>query len=233
MSDKTVMYKMSFMRTFLFLLLMAMSTSIFGQALTGKITDEEGNTMPFVSVMEEEDSRSTSSNFDGFYHLKLSSGSHTITFSYLGYEVLEKSVKISNELKELNVVLVKSTVELKEAEVVADSRDRAREIMRSVREARRSYLNSIDDFSVRAYQNIVLESKLQRPSKSDSAAYELRKSQGDKAYSPFEKSILEITEQLSDVYYKRPGKYKEVISGVKTYDEFEINARGGKISDHR
>ncbi|GAA3651515.1 TonB-dependent receptor [Flavivirga jejuensis] len=61
------------------------------QTITGKITDENKMPLPGVSVIVKGTNNGTTSNFDGEYTIQLKNDSSTLVFSYVGYEVVEKT----------------------------------------------------------------------------------------------------------------------------------------------
>ena len=218
-----VNYSMKFYLSILLLLLSGICFSQEGY-LRGTVSDDNGMEMSFVSVFEEETGLSTFTDSSGFYELKLSKGNHTVVFSYLGYTLQAKSINIKNGVVFLDLALAKSTVELKNAEVVGDTRDRAREIMKKVRNVRSSISDFTEDFSVSSYQLINLESILARPSKGDTVIYNNRLELGKTNGFPFADQILELTETIGTTYYKSGKGYKEEILATKTH-------KGGEIRD--
>ena len=216
----------SLTKIFLTVFLLLLSGICFSQEgyLRGTVSDDNGMEMSFVSVFEEETGLSTFTDSSGFYELKLSKGNHTVVFSYLGYTLQAKSINIKNSVVFLDLALAKSTVELKNAEVVGDTRDRAREIMKKVRNARSSISDFTEDFSVSSYQLINLESILARPSKGDTVIYNNRLELGKTNGFPFADQILELTETIGTTYYKSGKGYKEEILATKTH-------KGGEIRD--
>ena len=216
----------SLTKIFLTVFLLLLSGICFSQEgyLRGTVSDDNGMEMSFVSVFEEETGLSTFTDSSGFYELKLSKGNHTVVFSYLGYTLQAKSINIKNSVVFLDLALAKSTVELKNAEVVGDTRDRAREIMKKVRNARSSISDFTEDFSVASYQLINLESILARPSKGDTVIYNKRLDLGKTNDFPFADQILELTETIGTTYYKSGKGYKEEILATKTH-------KGGEIRD--
>jgi hypothetical protein len=216
----------SLTKIFLTVFLLLLSGICFSQEgyLRGTVSDDNGMEMSFVSVFEEETGLGTFTDSSGFYELKLSEGNHTVVFSYLGYTLQAKSVNIKNGVVFLDLALAKSTVELKNAEVVGDTRDRAREIMKKVRNARSSISDFTEDFSVASYQLINLESILARPSKGDTVIYNKRLDLGKTNDFPFADQILELTETIGTTYYKSGKGYKEEILATKTH-------KGGEIRD--
>ena len=216
----------SLTKIFLTVFLLLLSGICFSQEgyLRGTVSDDNGKEMSFVSVFEEETGLGTFTDSSGFYELKLSEGKHTVVFSYLGYTLQAKSLNIKNSVVFLDLALAKSTVELKNAEVVGDTRDRAREIMKKVRNARSSISDFTEDFSVSSYQLINLESILARPSKGDTVIFNNRLELGKTNGFPFADQILELTETIGTTYYKSGKGYKEEILATKTH-------KGGEIRD--
>ena len=64
--------------------LSAMAQSRF--AVSGVVTDEHGESLPGVSVVEKDTHNGTVTDIDGRYALDLASGNGTIVFSYVGYQ---------------------------------------------------------------------------------------------------------------------------------------------------
>lgn len=80
----------------------------------GEVRDNEGETLPGVSVVVKGTTHGTVTDIDGNYVLAVTSGS-TLIFSYVGYQTLEVRVTSSPVI---NVVLNTSTVGLDEVVVV-------------------------------------------------------------------------------------------------------------------
>tara|TARA_R110002051_G_scaffold302302_1_gene370650 strand:- start:12386 stop:15493 length:3108 start_codon:yes stop_codon:yes gene_type:complete len=107
-------------RFYLFLLLLAslsISHSVWSQdiKITGKVSDNEGNLLPGVSIIEKGTTKGTTTDFDGVYNL-LASSQGTLVFNYLGYEVKEVVINGKNNI---DVVLNPSTTDLDEITIVA------------------------------------------------------------------------------------------------------------------
>ncbi|MDR2914312.1 MAG: carboxypeptidase-like regulatory domain-containing protein, partial [Tannerella sp.] len=83
--------------------------------ISGTVTDNEGLTLPGVSVVVKGTTTGISTDIDGQYSLKASKGS-VLTFSYIGYE--SQDIKINNQTQ-INVTLQESTLGLDEVVVVA------------------------------------------------------------------------------------------------------------------
>ncbi|TXD46758.1 SusC/RagA family TonB-linked outer membrane protein [Polaribacter sp. IC073] len=101
---------------FLFLFSAISTFSTYGQVKTisGVVTDEIGSPLPGVSVMETGTLNGVSTDFDGKYSLQVKVGT-TVTFNYLGYKPMVKTVGNENTL---NVSLSPDVQSLEEIVVI-------------------------------------------------------------------------------------------------------------------
>lgn len=83
------------MKTFLTLFIVLITTITFSQEKTirGKITNEIGESLFGVSVIEKGTKNGTTSNMVGEYVIKLKNTDTVLVFSYLGYKTLEKVIQ--------------------------------------------------------------------------------------------------------------------------------------------
>src|SRR4051812_24917474 len=101
----------------LFLLLISVNT--FAGKLTGKITDENNNPLPFAIVYVAGTSIGTTANVDGIYSLELRDSSYEVSFRIIGYKLESRKVTISSSPLEINVKLTPESVSLREVTIVA------------------------------------------------------------------------------------------------------------------
>ncbi|MEM1327940.1 MAG: SusC/RagA family TonB-linked outer membrane protein, partial [Bacteroidota bacterium] len=87
--------------------------SVYGQQVSGIITDSEGEPLIGVSVMVKETSEGTASDYDGSYSVKAQFG-QTLVYSYVGYEAQEIPVDNRTQID----VQLKSDAELLDEVVV-------------------------------------------------------------------------------------------------------------------
>jgi iron complex outermembrane receptor protein len=78
----------------LFILLWVFQTTVNGQSvLSGVVSDEESEeSLISVTVSIKGTTEGTTTNLDGRYELNLNKGTHTILFSYIGFESVEQEV---------------------------------------------------------------------------------------------------------------------------------------------
>lgn len=101
---------------FLFCVLFSFFSIAFSQnkQISGQVTDESGEPLIGVSVLQKGTTNGTVSDFDGNYQLSLPQGS-VVSFSYIGYVTQE--VSVDNQTR-INIRLIEDTKALEEVVVV-------------------------------------------------------------------------------------------------------------------
>jgi hypothetical protein len=117
--------------------------------VSGTVADENGATLPYVSVYVRGTSNGTSANGEGVFRLNIAPGKHELVFQYIGYKqhiepitVTEKPLRLSVRMQPDELVL---------AEVEIRDEDPAYRIMRQAIEKRSYYRYKIKDYSCDAY----------------------------------------------------------------------------------
>lgn len=110
---------------------MFLSVSIsYGQsALKGKITDENGESVPGVAIQVVGTTIGTVSDENGAYSISLGAGTHTLSYSYLGYATISRTVTMSDQDQTLNIELTEAATELQEVVISTGSRNSQRTII--------------------------------------------------------------------------------------------------------
>ena len=89
------------MRLYCYLLMVFLSllcvTNVFAQTVvTGSITDGSGKKLAHASVLIKGTTKGVTANADAKFSLSLSAGSYTIVCNYVGFEAVEKKIKIAH-----------------------------------------------------------------------------------------------------------------------------------------
>ncbi|GGF25485.1 SusC/RagA family TonB-linked outer membrane protein [Echinicola rosea] len=84
------------------------------KTVTGKITDEDGVTLPGVSVLVKGTTTGTVSDIDGNYSIEVPEGEATLVFSFIGYSTQEMAV---GNQSTINIQLKENTAQLEEVVV--------------------------------------------------------------------------------------------------------------------
>jgi hypothetical protein len=180
--------------------------------VSGTITDDKGNILPFASVFIKGSSQGTTSNTRGKYFLDLPAGTYTIVCQYVGYGRQEKTVTLSVESIVLDFQLSIQQTKLKEVVVKPGGEDPAYEIIRQAIKKRKTYENPLDSFTCEAYIKTLIRSE-SLPSKIMGKTFsdEDRKELGVDSLG---RGIIYLSESLTRIAFKKPDKIKlEVVSG--------------------
>jgi hypothetical protein len=201
------------MRTFiLFFSFFLLCHGAHAVKISGTITDDKGNILPYASVFIKGSSLGTTSNNRGKYFLDLPAGNYIVVCQYVGYGRQEKTVTLAAESIILDFQLSIQQTKLKEVVVKPGGEDPAYEIIRQAIKKRKSYENPLDSFTCEAYIKTLIRSH-SLPSKILGKTFsdEDRKDLGVDSEG---RGIIYLSESLTRIAFKKPDKVKlEVISG--------------------
>ena len=193
----------------LFIFLIAFSTTISAQ-ITGNITDQNNNPLPFVNILIENTYKGTTSNDDGYYELNISkTKDYTIIYSYLGYKTVKKSISISKFPYQLDISLEEESVSLGEVVIDAEN-DPANAIMRQAIAQRQANLEKIESFKADFYSRGLIKIK-NAPEKI------MGQEVGDLGggLDSTRSGIIYLSETISKIQFLSPDKLKEKINASK------------------
>src|SRR6185503_9465603 len=100
------------------------------QGIKGKVTDLQGEPLPFASIILLGTGQGIASNIEGDYALNISPGKHRLRFQYLGYRTLDTTIVVGSSMMIYNARLPLEIVALPEAMVSGKGEDPAYTIMR-------------------------------------------------------------------------------------------------------
>jgi hypothetical protein len=190
---------------FAFILLFFLSMSCLqasGIRISGKITEENGASIPFSNIYLEGTSIGTTSNIDGNYSLDLEPGNYKLVFRFIGFKQRTENVLVSNSAIVLNVILVPESYQLKEVNIKANAEDPAYAIIRKAQKKRKDYLKEVEEFKCVSY--IKSTQKLESyPEKIFGQKIEL----GD--FVDTMTNIFYLSESVSNFSFRQPDRIKE------------------------
>ncbi|WP_155211101.1 DUF5686 and carboxypeptidase regulatory-like domain-containing protein [Fulvivirga aurantia] len=190
-------------RTLLTLLGALSLLSAIAGGIKGKISNENGEPLPFATIYVKQIETGTTTNADAFYEISLKPGKYTITYQYVGYESVSKEVEIGESYTTINVVLKTQTMVLQGVQVYAGKEDPAYTIMRKAIAKSKFHTQQIDGYKAKVY--------IKGKGELKDAPFFLRKTlekEGIKEGRVF------ITESVSEVEYKRPNIYTENVISI-------------------
>lgn len=192
-----------FLRLILLISLAFLPAVVFAGGITGKITDDKDDPLPFATIFVKQTGSGTTTNANGFYELSLRPGSYDITYQYIGYETVTRRVDVSGDFITIDIVLREQATMLQTVEVKAGKEDPAYTIMRKAIAKANYHRNQLDAYTARVY----IKGAGQLKDYPWLAKKRLEK-------EGIEKGRVFISESVSDIEYTRPNKFKEKVISV-------------------
>lgn len=121
------------------------------QSLSGRITNDKGDPVPFATVYINELRHGTTSNIKGEYLINLKPGSYTIFFQSLGFSPTIKDITIADKNIDLDISLSIQYYVIPEVRVTSTGEDPAYAIMRKAIGLAPYYLNQVDHYKAEVY----------------------------------------------------------------------------------
>ena len=132
---------------FFFLLLIPCAQS----QLTGTITGEIGDTLPYASVYVEGTAQGTIANENGEYNLELAKGTYSIVYQYIGYEKVVHKITINCVAQSNDVILKEIAYQMNDILIAANAEDPAYAIIRKAIKNRNKNKNLIQSYTAHVY----------------------------------------------------------------------------------
>ncbi|MEQ8473648.1 MAG: DUF5686 and carboxypeptidase regulatory-like domain-containing protein [Marinoscillum sp.] len=194
------------MRSILFSILISLAAighSQSGGDISGRITDVNGDPLPFATIYEDGTSNGTTSNAEGYFQLSLSSGERKIVAQFVGYQRQVKTVIVpANKNVQLDFTLQDEALVLKEVIVSANEKDQARQIIRNTIKKRKYYANEVAAYACEVYIK-----GLQRLDKKPDRVLGIS--------VDVDTGIVYLSESISKLKFQQPDKVSEVMISSK------------------
>jgi len=176
--------------------------------VSGKVTDENNEALPFASVYLLGTTQGVTTNKDGNYSIELPAGEHDLIFQFIGYKKHTERIKIetSNEKITLHVKMEQQPYEMGTVTINASGEDPAYDVIRKAIRMRKFYLDQVESYSCDVYIK-----GLQRV-KSYPKKFMGIDVNAEGAIDP-KTGIFYLSESVSKFYFKQPDKvYEKMIS---------------------
>jgi hypothetical protein len=125
--------------------------SAHADRISGMVTDDKGNLLPYASILVKGTTKGTTANSEGRYFISLEAGTYTIICQYVGYKRQEKTVGVSNTDLQLDFRLTLQELSMAAVVIKPGGEDPAYEIIRNAIKKRSYYLNQLDKFQCEVY----------------------------------------------------------------------------------
>lgn len=199
---------MRFLLSFLFILITA---SGFSQTISGKITDSEGNPLPYANVLIKGSGAGTTTNGNGDFKILLKESKGVLIFKYIGFQTKEVAFDLRGKDSESIVVkLLDQGLSLKEFQVNADKEDPAYGIIRKAIKAREKNGKSLDAFSCLVYTKSV-----QKIKKFPKKIMGFKLDRNNMGIIDTVSGIIYLSEAVSNYHFQQPNLSKEEMLSSK------------------
>ena len=120
-----------YLHSFFIIIFVCISFTAVAGKVSGKVTDDKGNVLPYASILIKGTSKGTATNNAGNYFLQLNGGTYTIVCQYVGFARVEKMITVTNDNIELDFQLSPQQTTMKDVIVKSGGEDPAYEIIRN------------------------------------------------------------------------------------------------------
>lgn len=203
------------------LVTLLMAHSAKAVRLSGKVTDANGEALPYVNVYVENTSYGVVTNLKGWYFIELKPGNYNIVYSILGYQ--QKVVEVRIEDKDIikNVSLVEGDIELGLITVTANGKDPAYGIIEKVIQHKHQYKSQFESLKADLYLKASLEKETQLKEKDSLTGV---------VTDTIAKEGMNLIESYATLYYKSPSTYKEHRIAYRDMMDRKINQFSGSVT---
>ncbi len=181
----------------------------FGQ-LSGKVSDVNGEPLPFASVFVKGSTVGTSCNAQGKFSLSLTKGEYEIGFYYVGYQQKTILINITDKPVDIEIFLEEGTYNLPELEINAEGEDPAYAIIRNTISQRPIYKSSIKSYSCENYIK-----SLVRLTSAPDVIFGQKIGNLEGVLDEDRSGILYLSESQSEYYFQAKDFTKEIMISSK------------------
>jgi hypothetical protein len=191
------------------ILFFAFAESLTAGVLKGKVTDNNGVSLPYATLFVEGTTIGVTTNGNGDYELSIAPGLHKVVCQYIGYKRTSFNVNFTgNETIEHNFILKDESLEMKEVVIKATAEDPAYAIIRNAIKKRKFHLGQVRSFQTGIYFKGVARSR-----KLPEKFMGQKVNTADVGADSSGKGVLFLVEEDAD-YYSQGDKDKTVIHSV-------------------
>ncbi len=188
-------------------------TTIAQTGLRGTVKNAKGEALPFAAVVVKATATTTRptgtiTNAEGQYEIALAPGSYAITFQFLGFQTIQKSVEITNGFATLNATLEEQAYRLAEVQTKAGNEDPAYTIMRRAIAKSRFHKLQVQRFTARVYTKSSF-TVTDLPNLAE-AMFRKQLKEAEKEAN-FKVGVPLLNETVAEVSFSQPNTYRQRI----------------------
>lgn len=185
--------------------------------LKGKVTDVQGDPLPFATVYVQGTTMGTAANADAYYQLLLNPGTYRVTCQYMGFQPTSFSITIKGDETEThNFSLKEQSLKMKDVVVKANAEDPAYAIIRKAIARRQFHLDQVKTFQTGIYLKGVFRNRgLPDKVMGVKIKNEDRKAASNElGWDSTGRGVLYLCEEDAD-FYAQGGKDRTIIRSVR------------------
>lgn len=201
--------------------------SIYAQTastgLRGLVKSTTGDALPYAAVVVKmatspDRPTGTITNSEGRYEIALAPGTYAVTFQFLGFQTVQKTVTIGSEYSTLDVTMTEQALRLAEVQTKAGNEDPAYTIMRRAIAKSRFHQLQVQRFKARVYTKSSF-TITDLPFGAESLfRKQLKEAERD---ANFKLGVPMLNETVSEVTFQQPNIYRQrVIANRNSQGDF-------------
>lgn len=196
------------------LLLLFIISPFFSEAqvISGVISDEQNQTIPYATIFIKETKEGTTSNLDGNFHLQLPKGEYNLTIRSMGYLQMNKTINLKSDSLYLPITLKTQKFELKEVKIFPGKEDPAYFIMRKAMAKAPYYRKKIKHYSADLY----IKSNFAFSNIPKLYQNKIELDDGKKLKDYFKENVTYVIESQNKITYDYPNTYDQKVISKKT-----------------
>lgn len=197
------------------IVLAVMPLFLFGQVIKGRVSDDTGKPIPYASIYAKELKLGTSSNSDGDYMLRVAGGEYTFVFRSLGYETVERRIKVDVGEVALNITMPIKPFLIAPVTVGGKGEDIAYDVVRKAIAMAPYYRNLVSEYEAEVY--------LKGTFKVDKLSWLVKRSLRSSPDPPKE-GTLYMQETYNSIRFTAPEKYDQKVKMIRSNFPGEISS---------
>lgn len=214
---------------------------LYAFQLRGKVTESDGEPIPYANVFVRNSTYGVVTNVKGEYFLELENGDYEILFSSMGYEDMVAKVSIKGANQVLDIKMKSFGVTLETVDIEENKRDPAYAIMEKVIANKKEYIRQYESFSRETYLKASLEvdtikkknalpdslvASKRKPKKVNNDSTQTEETEksgisigGSQRTTPKSRPKLNFIESQATTYFARPNKYKSIVHAYRDFSQ--------------
>jgi hypothetical protein len=178
-----------------------------GHILKGKVSDINGDPIPYATIFVKELSMGTTTNIDGIFEIEVPAGLYTLNFRRIGYIPKTEAVEVKTTILELTIILEEYVHHIKEVKVLGTGEDPAYPIMRKAIGLASYHQNIVESYTANLYlRGTVKIDKVPGIIRGHLRRHDIPVKSGD----------IFVDETVSKVTFKAPDKYHQEVTTLNT-----------------